>query len=115
MAPCLRQYELELLAQLGYGLDFHHDSVSGEGINPAALYYLVEDQGFVAVDPTLAGRAAVQPSFIPGWVLLAIAAGDFQDAQVRQVAKRLNQSALTPLIGSEPLISRAMYTGESRG
>ena len=115
LAPCLRQFELEFLAQLGYGLDFHHDSVSGESINPTGSYYLVEDQGFVAVDPNLTGQSSAQSLSIPGWILLAIAAGDFRDAQVRQVAKRVNQNALTPLIGSEPLISRSMYTGESRG
>ena len=110
-APCLRQFELSLLTQLGYGLDYRHDSDSGTAIAADGLYDLIEEQGFVRVDDTGAGASAL----VPGWVLLAIAAGDFSQARVRHAAKRLNQRALAPLIGSAPLISRSMYTGRSRG
>ena len=112
LAPNLRQFELTLLAQLGYGLDYQHDSSSGEAIVADAAYRLVEDEGFVRAEP--ADPSAPGQS-IPGWVLLAIAAGDFQQAQVLHTAKRLNQQSLAPLIGSAPLVSRSLYTGNPRG
>lgn len=109
LAPCLRQFELTLLSELGYGLDFHRAGRSGEAIEASGWYQLVEEQGLLRVDADQA--AADNPSLVPGWVLLAIAARDFQHPQVLRAAKRLNQQALAPLIGSAPLISRSMYVG----
>jgi DNA repair protein RecO (recombination protein O) len=110
-APCLRRFESSLLTQLGYGLDYRHASDTGAPIAADGIYHLIEEQGFVRVE----GDAAAASDAVPGWVLLAIAAGDFSRTRVRHTAKRLNQQALAPLIGSAPLISRSMYIGRSRG
>lgn len=68
LQAALRRFELDLLSQTGYGLDFDYDAV-GEPLNDQCCYTLSTDWGFVKDD---------RGSF-PGAVLLAIASRDFAD------------------------------------
>jgi len=107
LAPLLRRFELVLLSQLGYALDYRHDAHSGALIDPDGCYECVPQTGFVQV--------AASAQAISGATLLAIDARSFDDADVLKAARRLNQLALRPLIGDAPLISRSMYAGGRHG
>lgn len=99
----LRHVERSLLDTLGYGIDF---AVSGrrrvEPLAPQAWYAFATGQGFRRVDETRHGGKAYQ-----GGDLLKIAAHDYSGTSGR-VARELYQSALTALIGHQPLESRKL-------
>jgi DNA repair protein RecO (recombination protein O) len=103
MAPCLRRFEGELLNELGYGLDYSRISETGAAIESNGLYECVRESGFVPVEDGSRG--------IPGWVLLAIGQQEYSDPRVLRVAKQLNQQALEPLIGPQPIVSRSLLSG----
>lgn len=102
LSPCLRSFEARLLNELGFGLDYLHDAASGAAIDPQAWYDWVPEQGFCP--------AATAPGQVQGWMLQAMSNMDFSDPQVARAARKLNQRALQPLVGSAPLVSRAIYS-----
>ena len=104
----LRFYELMLLEQLGYGLSF------GPELESDSCYQLNPEGGFQRVPASaphfLGGELrALQPSIfcevsdLPVW----------SEEQLR-VLKVVCRQALIPLIGSEPLKSRALFKGRSQ-
>jgi DNA repair protein RecO (recombination protein O) len=100
--PRLREFELLLLAELGYALEFRCDAMSGAVLEPAAHYAFAAGHGFVGVD-------AADASAYPGSILAAIGSGDFSAADTRRYAKRLLREALAPVLGERPLRSREYF------
>jgi DNA repair protein RecO (recombination protein O) len=98
---CLRPYELLLLDQLGYGIDFRYEADSGKHIEPGKRYVFKNEFGFCEVAANESGRYL-------GSVLLAIADDDFSDNSVAHIAKRIVRLRLAPLLGERPLVSRKM-------
>jgi DNA repair protein RecO (recombination protein O) len=101
--PLLRAFELGLLRELGYALDFAGDAERGEVLEPAAMYAWEPGLGF------LAAPGAPETHAYPGWSLAAIGRGDFSDPQTRRFAKRLLREALAPVTGERPLRSREYF------
>jgi DNA repair protein RecO (recombination protein O) len=111
----LRPYELTLLRELGYGIDFGAAADSGEPIQPAKTYGFQPDVGFVSASDEQAtatdhGRREVYL----GEHLQAISRGDFSDEQAARAAKRIVRAALAPLLGDKPLVSRKMLSASHR-
>ncbi len=104
--PPLRRFELTLLEELGYGIDFFHDGISGEGLQAGRDYTFVTETGFVALHQQQRVAAA---NVYGGNVLLRLGRGEFDAAECRGVAKRLMRQALQPLLGDKPLQSRILY------
>lgn len=107
LEAALRPFELVLLQELGYGLDFSTD-IHGESLSAATGYHYLAGQGFVP-----ATADARRPVY-PGMALLAIAAGDYGTELTRGPAKSLCREALKPLLGPRPLASRALFAPEVR-
>ena len=101
LQPALRRFELELLDQLGYGIDF---SVDGEGLRDSAFYWFEPQVGFHLVNLDTGSVRSVS-----GKVLQAIARRDFADSAVLDAAKLLMRSAIEPLLGDKPLTSRKLF------
>lgn len=102
----LRDFELFLLADLGYGIDFTIDS---EGAEIAAeRYYRFEPSlGFAPL--VLHNKADAGPRDFSGLQLQTLASQDFTLPATRQTAKRLTRLALKPLLGEKPLQSRKLF------
>ena len=100
----LRRFEKLLLKECGYELVFDRDADTGERLNADARYFLEPDFGFRRV---ASGNDAI--AGFGGAVLLAIAADQFDETEVRRVAKRIMREALTPHLGDRPLQSRALF------
>ncbi len=101
----LRVFEKRLLEELGFAISFSHCGDNGEMVVAGQYYRFDPEQGFSAVnDPQLSSRR-----LYPGSALLAIAADDYGDAGVRNVAKRLMRMALEPHLGDRPLRSRELF------
>lgn len=105
--PVLRDFELELLTQLGYGLDFERDANTGEKIIATENYRFDAHQGFMRSDVLVA--SAIKEAVVSGVVIAAIAARDFSLVETRQVAKQLCRRMLAPLLGNKPLNSRDLF------
>lgn len=105
LAKGLRAFETTMLSELGYGFDYDYDATTGAPINTQGLYKWEAEHGFCAA-------VASDDKKFEGWMLKALSEYDYSDPTVLRLAKQLNQEALKPLLGSAPLISRAMYKGQ---
>lgn len=100
----LRQFELLLLREMGYGFDLATDGFNGDPICPEHWYHFQADYGLVR---RTAPQVSSQPDF-SGEDLLSIAAGNFEGS-ARLCAKRLLRVALAQQLGSQVLNSRALF------
>lgn len=109
LEPVLRQFELQLLESLGYGVDLTADAKSGELLVAGRNYCLDPAQGFYAADDV------VPFNFLfSGEHICALAAGDLLSPDVRQTAKRITRTLLRPLLGHKPLKSRELFVANPR-
>ena len=100
----LRQFELVLLEELGYGFDLACDGQSGAPLDGEGWYHFHEEHGLVRAPDQGMDRL---PRYL-GADLLQVAAGDFT-AGARRCAKRLMRQALTAYLGDRPLKSRELF------
>jgi DNA repair protein RecO (recombination protein O) len=100
----LRLFEFNLLADLGYGIVFDYEIVSGIAILTEKSYKYSLEDGFSPI----AGETYSNQGF-QGKDLLAIGQGDFSLPSARKAAKKIVRSALKPLLGDKPLNSRELF------
>jgi len=101
----LREFELSLLANLGYGVSFDFDVRTGESIRPEKMYRFVAEEGFHSL--SLEGQTG---NSITGENLLAIVGGE-RSPDVSRVLKQVVRESLQPLLGAKPLKSRSLFEG----
>ena len=106
----LRRFEINLLQELGYGLQLDFDVETGEALGPDTLYDYHLESGPVPTDPDLQGGFVFR-----GASLLAMARGEFGDPLVLQDAKRLLRAALRLYLGDKPLKSRELFRPVKQG
>jgi DNA repair protein RecO (recombination protein O) len=106
--PALRRFELQMLAEVGYGLNLEHDVLNDVPLDPDALYEYRLEQGPV---PAAAGGAALTLS---GAELLAIGRGDLSSPASLQAAKRLLRSVLAHYLDGKALKTRAVLASMRR-
>lgn len=102
----LRHFELRLLEELGYGINLAVDAISGADIEADANYHFDANSGL--------SRADSQPpsaSCFSGGDILDFVAGNYT-ANARRTLKWLCRAALQPHLGSKPLRSRSLFSGE---
>lgn len=109
IAPCLRNFELELLSLLGYAVNLGHVAGSNDDIDPAGNYEYRIDQGPVPV------ARSEGPLVFQGSTLLAIAAREFDNADVLRSATRLLRAAVSHHLGGRELQSRKVLREVHRG
>lgn len=107
--PQLRYFERQLLAQLGYAIDFERDT-RGELIQSAGHYRFDGVNAFIPVDDDHAG-------LLSGACIQAIGQNDYAEKQTLRAAKRVLRQALQHHLGDVPLQSRALFQtqGSDRG
>lgn len=93
--PALRDFELDLLAGLGYGLDLEHHW-QGDA------HYRFDAEGQVALAPAGAADA------VSGACLQAMAARDWRDPALLRDARKLLRQRIALLLGGKPLRSVAL-------
>ena len=105
LEPILRYFELQLLSDLGYAIHFGADAKSGLPIISDNSYCLDVQQGFYLSEPDAPANFQFSGAHI-----LAIDCQNFQQAEVRQTAKRITRILLKPLLGNKPLMSRELFS-----
>lgn len=111
MEPVLRNFELDLLAELGYGISFDVDTGTGEPIAPDAYYVFEAASGFtyLSSDPPSRSASANIRSVFKGEIITALGGRQFTTPEVLAAAKQLCRQALHPLLGNKPLKSRELF------
>ncbi len=107
--PVLRAFEVELLAESGYGLILEHDAGDGAPLEPAVRYEYVVERG-----PLPAAAAAPASAVFSGAELLAIGAGCFDDPACLAAARRLLRAVLDHHLGGRPLRTRQVFAAMKR-
>ncbi len=100
VAPCLRQFEIELLGALGYALNLDHEANSHEPLQAELSYEYRFEQGAVSV-----ARSEGQLVF-SGALLTAIAEQRFEEPDVLRAANRLLRDVIGFHLGGKELKSR---------
>ena len=100
----LRQFEMRLLEESGYGLQLEAEATTGEALRADTLYDYHLESGPVAF-----GGDSDTGFVFRGASLIAMAHGDLSDAAVLADAKRLLRAALGLYLGDKPLKSRELF------
>ena len=106
--PALRRFELQLLAEVGYGLNLDHDVLNDVPLDPAGLYEYRLEQGPV---PVAGGGTALA---LTGAELLAIGRGELSSPECLQAAKRLLRAVLAHHLDGRTLKTRAVMASMRR-
>ena len=99
----IRRFELCLLQELGYGINFDYDSRDGQPIAADQDYRFVVHEGFHAIREP-------QGETFPGVEVLRIATGDLERVDSRRLLN-LTRLSLAELLGDKPLKSRSLFKG----
>ena len=99
----LRAFELNLLKELGYGINFHTDSISGDVFLQDDHYNFFVNEGF---------RKTFEPDEMSfrGHEIKAMASGKLEEVRPKKVLSLTRQS-LASLLDNKPLISRTIFSG----
>lgn len=107
LEPALRDFELDLLEGLGYGLTLECEAENGEPLDPRARYRYVEQHGPVRVVGSEAGAFS-------GAALFAMASRDWREPETLRAAKHLLRRALEAQLGPRGLRTRELLGGLAR-
>jgi DNA repair protein RecO (recombination protein O) len=102
---CLRNFEMILLQELGYGLLLDHTADTGQPVVPEAIYDYVIEQG------PLLSTSGHSEQRIGGRTLLCLHNRAHLDEQGALEAKRLMRRILAFYLGDKPLKSRELFQG----
>lgn len=94
---CLRCFERDLLAAIGYAPQLEFDTASGQPLLPAADYDYLPEQGPVAATGSARGVR------LRGSALLALASGTCPEAADRTALRRLMRTLLAAQLGDRGL------------
>ena len=100
-AVALREFELDLLRILGFGLNLTRDAQSGAQIDADGEYTFAIDQG-----PIRCAAVHEQEATIRGSLLLAMAARDWSLAETKSQARHILARAIDWQLDGKPLQTR---------
>ncbi|WP_294952491.1 DNA repair protein RecO [uncultured Gilliamella sp.] len=98
----LRFFELALLENLGYHVDFFHCSVTGDEIVESMSYQYQSEKGFIS-------SLMQNSTSFTGKQVLALGHRQFDDEDTLKAAKRFTRMAMKPYVGSKPFKSRELF------
>lgn len=103
----LRVFELNLLSELGYAINFYEVFSTQEPIVEEGLYKFSPDLGFELISKQ---DCEDDPHCLfEGGILISIRRREMADREVAKSAKRLLRIALASLLGGKPLKSREIF------
>lgn len=106
MQLVLRQFELCVLSELGYGINLESDCRSHVAIEEGGSYRFTPDVGFELLDDD--GQHGSSRVY-SGSHIVALRDLDLSDAEAAKAAKRLLRTALAAHLGGKPLHSRSLF------
>ena len=101
----LRNFELNLLQEMGYGIDLSRDAETNDKIEKESIYKFFPDKGF-AIDK---GTVTSQKSFF-GKDIINFKKGNFEKKETRDASKIIMRIALDYHLGNKTLNIRKYLT-----
>ncbi len=98
----LRLFEYDLLTELGYGLQLHHDT-NQQALDANSYYHVTPQQAPQKINITVSNA-----QIYPGSSLLALRSRKLTEENALTDAKRLLRQALQYLLGDQPVKSREL-------
>ncbi len=93
----LREFEIQLLTEIGYAINFQTEAMSSKKIEPNLSYRFIAEEGFVS-----SVTSSARDTLIKGSVIQSIDRKDFSQPQTMRVAKRIiRESVKYHLSGKE--------------
>lgn len=106
--PVLRRFELQLLQELGYGLQLDREADSGEPIQAARRYRYLPEHGPVSLsDGNQQG--------VLGSTLISLSQGLAPEGPAAREARDLIRGVLAHYLGNRPLKSRELFLSATSG
>lgn len=109
--PMLREFELELLSNLGYGINLENDCSTGELIEEGEWYEFYAHSGFVV---HRSNEKLQDANIFPGAHLIALRNREIEEPNVLRTAKRVLRLALAEQLGGKPINSRNLFAKSSK-
>jgi DNA repair protein RecO (recombination protein O) len=106
----LRNFEKNLLEQIGFGLNLVHDADSGEPVMADRHYAYYFEHGPVQCQPDYRGQNPV----ISGLSLLAFSRGELESARAIAEIKQLTRFVINNHLGNRKLKSRELFRSPLR-
>ena len=108
VAPILRQFEVTLLQELGYALQFREEADSHAPIRADGEYVYIIERGPLAIN--IAARQPGSDDGLPlrGKTLTDMAACDYRDPQTQLQSKQLMRMMINHLLGDKILHTRQL-------
>ncbi|MBV1888963.1 MAG: DNA repair protein RecO, partial [Proteobacteria bacterium] len=105
LEPLLRQFEITLLQEIGYGINFQLPD--GANLESGLNYYFDQQRGFSPSGFQSGSQTRVD--FFTGKTLVAIQNQNYSQPETCRAAKRLTRLALHPHLGDKPLKTRELF------
>lgn len=102
----LRNFELTLLEELGYGLQLDRIVATNQNVRSEIYYDFSPHTGLI---PLAVETASSLDSLFLGEYLLAIHERQFESKEILKTAKRLLRRALIPLLANKAIVSRELF------
>lgn len=103
----LREFEKQLLGELGYALQLDRETHTGVMVHPEQSYHFDPHHGLSSCMTLREGENSY--SVFSGKSLLALHKGEFEQENYLRDAKRLLRIALRRLLGDKPIKSRELF------
>lgn len=110
MQMILRRFEMNLLGELGYGINLQEEIGSHAPIEPEQLYRFNPDIGFERWEDD----ADSDNRLFRGSHLIDLRNLQWSDSESAQSAKRLLRLALATHLGDKPLASRSLFASRAK-
>ena len=101
----LRELEMCLLEELGYGLALDVEAIDGNPLLGDKLYNYIPERGLVEC----VKQTKIVPGVYRGSDIMAFSAGEFGHVSVTRTAKQLLRSVIDFYLGGQKLHSRELY------
>ena len=108
IAPILRQFEVTLLRELGYALQFHEEAVSRSPIRADGEYFYLVERGPLSTHTIAFQSSAGNGLHLRGKTLIDMACCDYRDPQTQLQSTQLMRMMINHLLGDKILHTRQL-------
>jgi len=100
----LRIFEINLLSQIGYAINFQTEAMSSNEIEAEQVYRFVVEEGFIRSNTTTPLH-----SLIKGSIIKAIEKGDYSTSQILKAAKRITRESIKYHLSGKELNTKKVF------
>ena len=100
----LRIFEINLLSQIGYAINFQTEAMSSNDIDTEQVYRFVVEEGFIRSNTTTPHH-----SLIKGSIIKSIEKGDYSTSQILKAAKRITRESIKYHLSGKELNTKKVF------